>query len=268
VGSEVELRLSTLPTAFGEKLVMRIFDPEVLQQEFRGSGPGRRGPRALASDDRHGQRHRAGHRAHGLGQDHHAVLHPAPAGHPEVNVCTIEDPIEMVEGAFNQMQVNHAIDLDFSTGVRTLMRQDPDIIMVGEIRDLETAHMAIQAALTGHLVLSTLHTNDSPSSVSRLLELGAPAYLIKATLRGIMSSAWCAFSARLQARDRPATPSTAGRSWCSPSHPHARAESTRPWAARCAAIPVTGAPRYLRGAGQFAGGAGRDHHPHQYRAPA
>jgi general secretion pathway protein E len=106
---------------------------------------------------------------------------------PAVNVCTIEDPIEMVEGAFNQMQVNHAIDLDFSTGVRTLMRQDPDIIMIGEIRDLETANMAIQAALTGHLVLSTLHTNDSPSSISRLLELGAPAYLVKATLRGVMS---------------------------------------------------------------------------------
>jgi general secretion pathway protein E len=104
-----------------------------------------------------------------------------------VNVCTIEDPIEMVEERFNQMQVNTAIDLDFSHGVRTLMRQDPDIIMIGEIRDLETAHMAVQAALTGHLVLSTLHTNDSPSSVSRLLELGAPAYLVKATLRGIMS---------------------------------------------------------------------------------
>jgi len=105
----------------------------------------------------------------------------------EVNVCTIEDPIEMVEGAFNQMQVNHSINLDFSSGVRALMRQDPDIIMVGEIRDLETANMAVQAALTGHLVLSTLHTNDSPSSISRLLELGVPAYLIKATVRGVMS---------------------------------------------------------------------------------
>ena len=93
----------------------------------------------------------------------------------------------MVEGAFNQMQVNHSIDLDFSSGVRSLMRQDPDIIMVGEIRDLETANMAVQAALTGHLVLSTLHTNDSPGSISRLLELGVPAYLIKATVRGIMS---------------------------------------------------------------------------------
>ena len=85
------------------------------------------------------------------------------------------------------MQVNHTINLDFSSGVRALMRQDPDIIMVGEIRDLETANMAVQAALTGHLVLSTLHTNDSPSSISRLLELGVPAYLIKATVRGIMS---------------------------------------------------------------------------------
>ena len=93
----------------------------------------------------------------------------------------------MVEGAFNQMQVNHSINLNFSAGVRALMRQDPDIIMVGEIRDLETANMAIQAALTGHLVLSTLHTNDSPGSISRLLELGAPAYLIRATVRGIMS---------------------------------------------------------------------------------
>ena len=100
---------------------------------------------------------------------------------PEVNLCTIEDPIEMVEPAFNQMQVQHNIDLTFAAGVRALMRQDPDIIMIGEIRDLETAEMAIQAALTGHLVLSTLHTNDAPSAISRLLELGVPHYLIKAT---------------------------------------------------------------------------------------
>jgi general secretion pathway protein E len=186
-GSEVELRLSTLPTAFGEKLVMRIFDPEVLQKSFEELG--------LADDDLE--------RWHGMtARGNGIVLVTGPTGsgktttlystlrqlaNSEVNVCTIEDPIEMVEGAFNQMQVNNAIDLDFSTGVRTLMRQDPDIIMVGEIRDLETANMAIQAALTGHLVLSSLHTNDSPSSVSRLLELGAPAYLVKATLRGIMS---------------------------------------------------------------------------------
>jgi general secretion pathway protein E len=186
-GAEVELRLSTLPTAFGEKLVMRIFDPELMNKRYEDLG--------LANDDLDRWR-----RMTGMGNGIVLVTGPTGSGKtttlystlrqlatPEVNVCTIEDPIEMVEPAFNQMQVNHAIDLDFSTGVRTLMRQDPDIIMIGEIRDLETAEMAIQAALTGHLVLSTLHTNDSPSSVSRLLELGAPAYLVKATLRGIMS---------------------------------------------------------------------------------
>ncbi|MFK7829787.1 MAG: GspE/PulE family protein [Congregibacter sp.] len=186
-GTEVELRLSTLPTAFGEKLVMRIFDPEVLQKSFEELG--------LADDDL-----ARWHQMTGMGNGIVLVTGPTGSGKTTtlystlrqlatetVNVCTIEDPIEMVEGAFNQMQVNNSIELDFSTGVRTLMRQDPDIIMIGEIRDLETANMAIQAALTGHLVLSTLHTNDSPSSVSRLLELGAPAYLVKATLRGIMS---------------------------------------------------------------------------------
>jgi general secretion pathway protein E len=105
----------------------------------------------------------------------------------KVNVCTIEDPIEMVEGSFNQMQVQHNIDLDFASGVRALMRQDPDIIMVGEIRDLETAEMAIQAALTGHLVLSTLHTNDAPTAITRMLELGVPSYLLKATVLGVMA---------------------------------------------------------------------------------
>ncbi len=186
-GGEIELRLSTLPTAFGEKLVMRIFDPEVLQKSFEELG--------LADEDL-ARWHAMTDSGNGI------VLVTGPTGSgktttlystlrqlatDEVNVCTIEDPIEMVEPAFNQMQVNHSIDLDFSTGVRTLLRQDPDIIMVGEIRDLETAEMAVQAALTGHLVLSTLHTNDSPSSLSRLLELGVPAYLIRATVRGIMS---------------------------------------------------------------------------------
>ena len=105
----------------------------------------------------------------------------------DVNVCTIEDPIEMVEPAFNQMQVQANIDLHFADGVRALLRQDPDIIMVGEIRDLETAEMAVQAALTGHLVISTLHTNDAPSAITRLLELGIAPYLIKATLLGVMA---------------------------------------------------------------------------------
>jgi general secretion pathway protein E len=105
----------------------------------------------------------------------------------DVNVCSVEDPIEMVEPAFNQMQVHSAIGVDFASGIRTLMRQDPDIIMVGEIRDLETAEMAVQAALTGHLVLSTLHTNDSPSAITRLIDLGVPAYLIQSTLLGVMA---------------------------------------------------------------------------------
>jgi general secretion pathway protein E len=186
-GNEVELRLSTLPTAFGEKLVMRIFDPEVLQKSFEQLG--------LAHEDLK-RWHDMNEMGHGI------VLVTGPTGSgktttlyatlrqlatSEVNVCTIEDPIEMVEGAFNQMQVNHQIQLDFATGVRALMRQDPDIIMVGEIRDLETAEMAVQAALTGHLVISTLHTNDAPSAVTRLLELGIPSYLLKATVRGIMA---------------------------------------------------------------------------------
>jgi general secretion pathway protein E len=186
-GSEVELRLATLPTAFGEKLVMRIFDPDVLQKSF--------GELGLADADLENWRSMTDS-GNGI------VLVTGPTGSgktttlystlrklatSEVNVCTIEDPIEMIEGAFNQMQVNHNIALDFSSGVRALMRQDPDIIMVGEIRDLETANMAVQAALTGHLVISTLHTNDSPGSISRLLELGVPSYLIKATVRGIMS---------------------------------------------------------------------------------
>jgi general secretion pathway protein E len=186
-GGEVELRLSTLPTAFGEKMVMRIFDPEVLLKSFDQLG--------FSPDDLKRWQSMTS-------QPNGIILVTGPTGSgktttlyttlkqlatPEVNVCTIEDPIEMIEGAFNQMQVQSNIDLTFASGVRALMRQDPDIIMVGEIRDLETAEMAIQAALTGHLVLSTLHTNDSPSAITRLLELGVPHYLLKATLLGVMA---------------------------------------------------------------------------------
>ena len=104
-----------------------------------------------------------------------------------MNVCTLEDPIEMVEGSFNQMQIVQDIGVGFAEGIRALMRQDPDIIMVGEIRDLETADLAIQAALTGHLVLSTLHTNDAPSAMTRLTDLGVPPYLLSATVIGVMA---------------------------------------------------------------------------------
>jgi general secretion pathway protein E len=186
-GSEVELRLSTLPTAFGEKLVMRIFDPEVLLRSFSDLG--------LTGQDYQRWQEMVS-RPHGI------VLVTGPTGSgktttlystlrqlatEEVNVSTVEDPIEMVVDVFNQTQVHHAIDLDFASGIRTLMRQDPDIIMVGEIRDRETAEMAIQAALTGHLVLSTLHTNGAPAAVTRLLDLGIPAHLLRVTLNGVMA---------------------------------------------------------------------------------
>jgi general secretion pathway protein E len=186
-GQEIELRLSTLPTAFGEKLVMRIFDPEVLVRDFSELG--------FSDEDSTRWRQMTA-------QPNGIILVTGPTGSgktttlystlkhlatPEVNVCTIEDPIEMIEPAFNQMQVQHGIDIGFADGVRSLMRQDPDIIMVGEIRDLETAEMAIQAALTGHLVLSTLHTNDAPSAITRLLDLGVAPYMINATVLGIMA---------------------------------------------------------------------------------
>ncbi len=186
-GREVELRVSSLPTAFGEKLVLRIFDPEVLVKDFA----------ALGFNPEDEARWRAL-----IEQPHGIILVTGPTGSgktttlystlkllatSEVNVCTIEDPIELVEPAFNQMQVQANINLGFADGVRALLRQDPDIIMVGEIRDLDTAENAVQAALTGHLVLSTLHTNDAPSAIIRLLDLGVPSYLIKASVLGVMA---------------------------------------------------------------------------------
>ncbi len=186
-GSEAELRLSTLPTAFGEKMVMRIFDPEVLLRSFEELG--------LMGEDFKRWDDMSNH-PHGIllvtgptGSGKTTTLYSTLRGlaTDEVNVSTIEDPIEMVEESFNQTQVQHNIDLDFAAGIRTLLRQDPDIIMVGEIRDAETARMATQAALTGHLVISTLHTNDAPTAVSRILDLGIPSYLIKSTLLGVMA---------------------------------------------------------------------------------
>ncbi len=168
-------------------MVLRIFDPDVLVRGFKDLG--------LVGDD-YEKWQKMVREPNGI------ILVTGPTGSgktttlystlkqlatDEVNVCTIEDPIEMIEGSFNQMQVQHNIELDFAEGVRALMRQDPDIIMVGEIRDFETADMAIQAALTGHLVLSTLHTNDAPSSVNRLVDLGVQPFLISATILGIMA---------------------------------------------------------------------------------
>jgi len=186
-GLEIELRLSTLPTAFGEKLVARIFDPTVLLRDFK----------ELGLDDKIEKTW-----LQMANQPTGIVLLTGPTGSgktttlyttlkkiatSEVNVCTIEDPIEMVEPAFNQMQVHHDIDVDFASGIRALLRQDPDIIMIGEIRDKETAEMAIQASLTGHLVISTLHTNDASSAITRLQDIGIQPYLINASLLGVMA---------------------------------------------------------------------------------
>ncbi|MCH7343971.1 Flp pilus assembly complex ATPase component TadA [Pelomonas sp. CA6] len=186
-GEEVEMRLSTLPTAFGEKMVMRIFDPDTAVKELAQLG-------FSAHDAERWNRLTA--------QTHGIILVTGPTGSgktstlystlrrlatDEVNVCTVEDPIEMIEPAFNQTQVQASLDFGFAEGLRALMRQDPDIIMVGEIRDLETAEMAIQAALTGHLVFSTLHTNDSASAITRLMDLGVPPYLIHATVIGVLA---------------------------------------------------------------------------------
>ena len=186
-GDEIEMRLSTLPTAFGEKLVMRIFDPDTAVKDLAALGFS---PHDAARWEQLVQR------PHGI------ILVTGPTGSgktttlystlrrvatEEVNVSTIEDPIERIDPALNQTQVQPQLEFSFAEGVRALMRQDPDIIMIGEIRDLETAEMAVQAALTGHLVFSTLHTNDAPSALTRLMELGVPAYLLNATILGVLA---------------------------------------------------------------------------------
>jgi len=186
-GMEVEIRVSTIPVAFGEKVVMRLMDPEILFQDLEQLG--------FSATDliRYN---------HFIKMPHGIVLVCGPTGSgksttlystlrdlssPKVNITTVEDPIEMVHEAFNQIAVQPAVGVTFSAILRNILRQDPDIIMIGEMRDLETAENAIQAALTGHLVLSTLHTNDASSTITRLLDLGVPPFLIHATLIGILA---------------------------------------------------------------------------------
>ena len=186
-GDEIEMRLSTLPTAFGEKMVMRIFDPDTTVKDLDALGF---------------SAHDAARWEALVKRPHGIVLVTGPTGSGKtttlystlrrlatdaVNVSTVEDPIEMIEPSFNQTQVQPQLDFGFTEGLRALMRQDPDIIMVGEIRDLKTAEMAVQAALTGHLVFSTLHTNDAPSAITRAMELGVPPYLINATVLGVLA---------------------------------------------------------------------------------
>ena len=184
---EVEIRVSTVPVAFGEKVVMRVMDPDILFQDLERLG--------FSSVDMEKYNQIISH-PHGL------VLVCGPTGSgksttlystlrkistAKVNVTTIEDPIEMVHEDFNQIAVRPKVGITFGSIMRNILRQDPDIIMIGELRDLETAENAIQAALTGHLVLSTLHTNDAPSSIIRMMDLGVPSFLLQATLRGILS---------------------------------------------------------------------------------
>lgn len=186
-GVEVEIRVSTIPVAFGEKVVMRIMDPDILFQDLENLG--------LTSTDlirynkfikmHYGIVLVCGPTGSGKSTTLYSTLRDIYS--PEINITTIEDPIEMVCEDFNQIAVQPAIGITFATILRNILRQDPDVIMIGEIRDLETAENAIQAALTGHLVLSTLHTNDAPSSITRLLDLGVPLFLIKSALVGIMA---------------------------------------------------------------------------------
>ena len=184
---EIEMRLSTLPTAFGEKMVMRIFDPLVTVKTLEQLGfPSTEASRwEMLTKKGHGIVLVTGPTGSGKTTTLYSTLKRVATD--SINVNTIEDPIEMIEPAFNQTQVQPNIDFTFAEGLRALMRQDPDVIMVGEIRDLETAEMAIQAALTGHLVFSTMHTNDAPSAISRLIELGVPPYLISATVVGVLA---------------------------------------------------------------------------------
>jgi general secretion pathway protein E len=186
-GKEIELRVSTLPTAFGEKMVMRIFDPDILIKSLSELG---------FYDDELKTFHDWIERPHGIilvtgptGSGKTVTLYSAlkVLASPEINITTIEDPIEMVYDDFNQTSVQNKIGITFASALRTILRQDPDIIMVGEIRDQETAQNAIQAALTGHLVFSTLHTNDSASSITRLIDLGIQPFLISSSVIGTMA---------------------------------------------------------------------------------
>jgi general secretion pathway protein E len=185
-GVEVEIRISTVPVAFGEKVVMRVMDPDILFQDLAGLGFGSEDFKHFSTLVRkpHGIVLVTGPTGSGKSTTLYSVLRSLSS--PEINITTVEDPIEMVNEDFNQIAVQPAVGVTFASILRHILRQDPDIIMVGEMRDLETAENAVQAALTGHLVLSTLHTNDAPSAVTRLLNLGVPHFLIQATLLGVL----------------------------------------------------------------------------------
>ncbi len=207
---EIELRVSTLPTAFGEKVVMRIFDPDIMLRELSGLG---------FYEDELNVFNDWIQRPHGIilvtgptGSGKTVTLYSAlkSLASPEINITTIEDPIEMVHEDFNQTSVQVKIGITFGAALRTILRQDPDIIMVGEIRDQETAENAVQSALTGHLVFSTLHTNDAATSVTRLIDLGIQPFLISSTLIGTMAQRLLRKICEDCKRNRPLTVEEAG----------------------------------------------------------
>ena len=181
-GRDIDFRVSTVPTVYGEKVVLRILDKGALKLDLSELG---------LEDREYNLIEKAIHSPYGM------VLVTGPTGSgktttlyssllkvnkPEVNIMTVEDPVEYNLYGINQVQVNPEIGLTFARALRAFLRQDPDIIMVGEIRDTETAEIAIEAALTGHLVLSTLHTNDAPSTVTRLVDMGVEPFLVSSSV--------------------------------------------------------------------------------------
>ena len=184
---EVEIRVSTVPVAFGEKVVMRIMDPDILFRDLDQLGftPIDLDRYQKVISLPHGILLVCGPTGSGKSTTLYSTLNRINS--PDINITTVEEPIEMVHESFNQIAVQQQIGVTFGSILRNILRQDPDVIMIGEMRDLETAENAIQAALTGHLVFSTLHTNDAPTAIMRLLELGVPYFLIQATLVGVLA---------------------------------------------------------------------------------
>jgi general secretion pathway protein E len=186
-GKEIDLRVSTVPTMYGESVVMRILDKSSTALDFA----------TLGFDSAVLERFQQV-----LTQPHGIVLVTGPTGSgktttlytaldklnkPDIKILTVEDPVEYQMEGINQIQVKPQIGLTFANALRSIVRQDPDVIMIGEIRDLETAQIAVQSALTGHMVLSTLHTNDAASTINRLLDMGMDDYLLTSTVNGILA---------------------------------------------------------------------------------
>ena len=188
MGSRViDFRVSTLPVLFGEKIVLRILDKGNLTLDLTKFGFEEKAERDLmkAILNPYGMVLVTG--PDRLGQDHHAVLRAVPDQHPEVNIMTAEDPVEYNLMGINQVLVRTEIGLTFAAALKAFLRQDPNIIMIGEIRDLETGGIAIKAALTGHLVLSTLHTNDAPSTITRMIDMGIEAFNVASAVNLVVA---------------------------------------------------------------------------------